>query len=143
MGDRISLALVFHNHQPVGNFGWVIEELWERAYGPMIAALERHPSVRVGLHYTGPLLEWLAANQPEAPARIAALVRRGQAELLGGGWYEPILVALPDADRLAQLSRMADEVERLCGVRPRGAWLAERVWEPSLAYDLAAAGYEY
>ncbi len=143
MSDRISLALVFHNHQPVGNFGWVIEELWERAYAPMIGALERHPTVHVGLHYSGPLLEWLAANQPEAPQRIAALVRRGQVELLGGGLYEPILVALPDADRFAQLSRMADEVERLCDVRPRGAWLAERVWEPSLAHDLALAGYDY
>ena len=139
----ISLALVFHNHQPVGNFGWVIEELWEHAYAPMMAALERHPTIRAGLHYTGPLLEWLAANQPAAPGRIAALVRRGQVELLGGGWYEPILVALPDADRHAQLARMRDEVERLCGVKPRGAWLAERVWEPSLAHDLAAAGYEY
>jgi len=139
----ISLALVFHNHQPVGNFGWVIEELWEHAYAPMMAALERHPAIRAGLHYTGPLLEWLAANQPAAPGRIAALVRRGQVELLGGGWYEPILVALPDADRHAQLARMRDEVERLCGVKPRGAWLAERVWEPSLAHDLAAAGYEY
>ncbi|MEJ7754521.1 MAG: 4-alpha-glucanotransferase, partial [Candidatus Limnocylindrales bacterium] len=89
----ISLALVFHNHQPVGNFGWVIEELWENAYAPMMAALERHPTIRAGLHYTGPLLEWLAANQPAAPGRIAALVRRGQVELLGGGWYEPILVA--------------------------------------------------
>ncbi len=143
MGDRISLALVFHNHQPVGNFGWVIEELWERAYQPMIAALERHPTIRAGVHYTGPLLEWMALNQPAAPGRIAALVRRGQVEMLGGGWYEPILVALPDADRFAQLDRMADEVERLCGVRPRGAWLAERVWEPSLAYDLALAGYDY
>jgi len=143
MSDRIALALVLHNHQPVGNFGWVIQELWERAYAPMIGALERHPTIRVGLHYSGPLLEWLAANQPEAPGRIAALVRRGQVELLGGGLYEPILVALPDADRFAQLSRMADKVERLCDVRPRGAWLAERVWEPSLAYDLALAGYDY
>ena len=142
-GDRIALSLVFHNHQPVGNFGWVIEELWERAYAPMLSALERHPTVRAGLHYSGPLLEWLATHQPDATGRIAALVRRGQVELLGGGWYEPILVALPDADRHAQSSRMRDEVERLCGVRPRGAWLAERVWEPSLAYDLAGAGYEY
>ena len=26
---RISLALVLHNHQPVGNFGWVIEEVFK------------------------------------------------------------------------------------------------------------------
>jgi alpha-amylase len=143
VAPRISLALVLHNHQPVGNFGWVIEENWQRAYEPMLAALERHPGVRVGLHYTGPLLQWLRQYQSAALERIVALARRGQVELLGGAWYEPILVSLPAADRHGQLVRMADEVERMCGVRPRGAWLAERVWEPSLAFDLANAGYEY
>ncbi|HJW22484.1 MAG TPA: 4-alpha-glucanotransferase, partial [Candidatus Limnocylindrales bacterium] len=76
MAPRISLALVFHNHQPVGNFGWVIEEAYRTAYEPMLAALERHPGVRVGLHYTGPLLEWLDAEHPQAVDRLAALAAR-------------------------------------------------------------------
>jgi len=29
------------------------------------------------------------------------------------------------------------------GVRPRGMWLAERVWEPHLAKPIAEAGVEY
>ena len=143
MGGHVSLALVIHNHQPVGNFGWVIEDVYEHAYSPMLYALERHPRIRLGLHYTGPLLQWLAANKPEAADQIRGLVRRGQVEIVGGGYYEPILVTLPDRDRLGQLVRMRDEMETLFGRRPRGAWLAERVWEPSLAYDLAAAGYEW
>ena len=36
---------------------------------------------------------------------------------------------------------MADELERLFGRRPRGAWLAERVWEPDLPTSLVTAGY--
>ena len=36
---------------------------------------------------------------------------------------------------------MADELERLFGGRPRGAWLAERVWEPDLPTSLVTAGY--
>lgn len=134
---------MLHNHQPVGNFGWVVEENWQRAYEPMISALERHPSISAGLHYTGPLVEWARRHHPEGLERVVALVRRGQVELLGGGWYEPVLAALPVADRHDQLVRMADEVEAWCGTRPRGAWLAERVWEPSLALDLVEAGYEY
>jgi alpha-amylase len=143
LGGRVSLALVIHNHQPVGNFGWVIEGVYERAYSPMLYALERHPGIRLGLHYTGPLLQWLAANRPGALDQIRSLVARGQVEIVGGGYYEPILITLPDRDRLGQAVRMGDELERLFGKRPRGAWLAERVWEPSLAYDLAAAGYEW
>ncbi|HEY8169275.1 MAG TPA: 4-alpha-glucanotransferase, partial [Candidatus Limnocylindrales bacterium] len=130
MAPRISLALVLHNHQPVGNFGWVIDDTYRAAYKPMVAALERHPHVRVGLHYTGPLLEWLTAEQPDFIDRLAALAQRGQVELLGGGWTEPILASLPVPDRIAQLRRMGDELESRFGNRPRGAWLAERVWEP-------------
>jgi alpha-amylase len=143
LSGRVSLALVLHNHQPVGNFGWVIEDVYEHAYSPMLHALERHPCIRLGLHYTGPLLQWMAANRPEAIAQIRGLVDRGQVEIVGGGFYEPILVTLPDRDRHGQLIRMRDELEAIFGRRPAGAWLAERVWEPSLAYDLAAAGYEW
>ncbi len=60
---RISLTLVLHNHQPVGNFGFVFDDNYQKAYGPMIEALERHPGVRLGLHSTGPLLDWFKAER--------------------------------------------------------------------------------
>ena len=143
MGARISLALAIHNHQPVGNFGWVFADVFERAYLPMIDALERHPAVRLSLHYTGPLLEWLRAERPTFVDRLRALVERDQVELLGGGLYEPVLASLPERDRVAQLRRMADEVEATFGRRPAGAWLAERVWEPDLPTSLVAGGYAW
>ncbi|MEO5964826.1 MAG: alpha-amylase/4-alpha-glucanotransferase domain-containing protein [Candidatus Limnocylindrales bacterium] len=143
MAPRISLALAIHNHQPVGNFGWVFAEVYDRAYLPMLEALERHHGVRLSLHYTGALLEWLAAERPEFLLRLGDLVARNQVELLGGGLYEPVLASLPERDRVAQLSRMAGELERITGTRPRGAWLAERVWEPDLPTALAAAGYQW
>ena len=143
LSRRISLALTLHNHQPVGNFGWVIAETYEQAYLPMLEALERHPGVRVALHYTGPLLGWLRVERPDFVARLAGLAERGQVELVGGGWYEPVLAALPERDRVGQLIRMADEVEATFGRRPRGAWLAERVWEPDLPTALVSAGYDW
>ena len=142
MSRRIALALTLHNHQPVGNFGWVVEETHRHAYLPMVEALERHPGVRVALHYTGPLLEWLATEHPNFLDRLRALVARGQVEILGGGYFEPVLASLPERDRLSQLVRMANEIERLFGARPRTAWLAERVWEPDLPTSLAGAGYQ-
>jgi len=143
MPPRISLALTLHNHQPVGNFGWVFEEVCDRAYEPMVAALERHPTIRVGLHYSGPLLEWLKAERPTLVGRIGALADRGQVEILGGPLYEPVLAALPVRDRIGQLERMAAEVEATFGTRPAGAWLPERVWEPDVPSALAAGGYRW
>ena len=141
MPPRISLALAIHNHQPVGNFGWVFGEVYDRAYLPMLEVLERHPAVRLSLHYSGPLLEWLRAERPEFIARLATLVACDQIEILGGGYYEPVLASLPERDRIGQLRRMGDELESLFGRRPGGAWLAERVWEPDLPTSLVAGGY--
>ena len=141
MTRRIGLALTLHNHQPVGNFGWVIEETFVAAYLPMVEALERHSTVRMGLHYTGPLLEWLGREHPDFIDRVRALAVRDQVEILGGGYFEPVLASIPERDRIAQLVRMADEVERIFGRRPTTAWLAERVWEPDLPTSLVAAGY--
>jgi hypothetical protein len=143
MTRRIALALVLHNHQPVGNFGWVLEDVHDAAYEPMLAALERHPSVAIGLHYSGALLSWMEGARPAFLARLRALVARGQVEVLGGGRYEPILPSIPSRDRVGQLGSMAAEVERVVGRRPPGAWLAERVWEPDLPGPLVDAGYEW
>jgi alpha-amylase len=143
MTARISLCLAIHNHQPVGNFGWVIEDVFERAYRPMVEALERHPAVRLAIHDSGPLLEWLRAERPEHVERLGALQERGQVEIMGGGWYEPILASIPERDRVEQLRRMSDELEATFGRRPLGAWLAERVWEPDLPTALTEAGYRW
>ena len=143
MPGRISLALAIHNHQPVGNFGWVLAEVFEQAYLPMVEALERHPTVHLSLHYSGPLLEWLRAERPAFIERLIALVDRRQVEILGGGYFEPVLASLPERDRIGQLRRMGTELDGLFGRRPSGAWLAERVWEPDLPTSLVAAGYDW
>ena len=113
---RISLALAIHNHQPVGNFGWVIAEVFDQAYLPMVEALERHPAVKMSLHYTGPLLEWFSAERPEFLERIRALIARVQVELLGGGYFEPVLASLPastsEAGRSGSQTRSASHAPR-------------------------------
>ena len=138
---HISLGLVLHNHQPVGQSNNVFEENYERSYEPMIAALERHPRVRVGLHYTGSLLDWLFEHKPEFIQRIHALVARGQVEVLSGGYYEPILPSIPDDDKRSQITKLNDTVRREFGYDPTGMWLAERVWEPTLANPPCGRGH--
>jgi alpha-amylase len=139
----IYLALAFHNHQPVGNFDWVFEEAYRRAYEPMIAALERHPGVRVALHYTGPLRDWLQEHRPELLLRIRRLVARGQVEIMAGAYYEPILAVIPDEDKEGQIRKHIESVRADFGAEPTGFWLAERVWEPHLPRALAQAGIAY
>ncbi|MBI2958428.1 MAG: DUF1926 domain-containing protein [Chloroflexi bacterium] len=140
---RIYLGLVIHNHQPVGNFPSVFARAYEQAYAPMVQALESHPSIRISLHYSGPLLDWLKVNQPGFLGRVADLVRRGQVEIVGGGYYEPILPDIPESDRQGQIMKMADFCAGAFGSTPTGLWLAERVWEPSLPVPLARTGVSW
>ena len=140
---KFQLALLIHAHQPVGNFDDVMERAYQQSYLPFVQVLERHPLIRMGLHYSGVLLEWLERAHPEYFAQLRGLVKRGQVEIVGGGFYEPILVVIPPEDRLEQITRLADYIEKHFGRRPKGAWLAERVWEPQLPSSLGAAGVEY
>jgi alpha-amylase len=139
-GKRIHLGLLLHNHQPVGNFPWVCQQVYQEAYLPLIEALERHPHIRLALHYTGSLLDWLGETHPEFLARVAALASRQQVEMVGGGYYEPVLPAIPDRDKLGQIRKLSDRLRRDFASEVSGLWLAERVWEPGLPGLLCQAG---
>ncbi len=141
--SSIHLGLVLHNHQPVGNFPWVFQQVFEESYLPMLEALERHPKVRMSLHYTGSLLDWMEENHPEFLTRIGALVGRNQVEIVSGGYYEPILPSIPDTDKIAQIRCLTERIQRDFGAKATGMWLAERVWEPGLPRMLRAADLEW
>jgi len=140
-----SINLIFgcHAHQPVGNFDFVFEQSYHKAYRPFLYVLEQYPAVRVTLHFTGPLFDWFEAHAPEFLERIAALVQSGQVEIMGGGYYEPMLCAIPEHDARRQIERMQCFCERYFGSVPKGLWLTERVWEPHLARVLSLSGVEY
>src|SRR5712691_11218882 len=141
--SSIHFGLVIHNHQPVGNFPWVFQQVFEESYLPMIEALERHPSVRLSLHYTGSLLDWMEEVHPEFLERIAALVKRNQVEMVSGGYYEPILPSIPDIDKVAQIRRLTKRIQLDFGTKATGMWIAERVWEPGLPRLLREAEMEW
>jgi alpha-amylase len=143
MTSTINLMLVFHNHQPVGQFDHVVEHSVHVSYLPLIEALENHPQIKVAMHYSGPLLDWLQHHHEKIIERLRALVQRGQVELLSGGYYDPILAILPDEDKIGQVEKLSETIHATFHYEPSGGWLAERVWEPHLARALAQAGLRY
>ncbi|MEN6616984.1 MAG: alpha-amylase/4-alpha-glucanotransferase domain-containing protein, partial [Syntrophorhabdus sp.] len=48
-----------------------------------------------------------------------------------------------EEDAIAQISRHLDVMEETFGTRPKGMWLAERVYEPQLPRVMAKAGLQY
>jgi len=121
----------------------VFRHAYDHSYLPVLEAMERFPDIKFVLHNSGPLLEWYEREAPDYLERVRSLVDRGQVEVLGGAFYEPIICSIPERDAIGQMHMMSDYVEDRFGRVPRGMWLAERVWEPRLAKTISEAGLEY
>lgn len=143
MPKTVKFVLGIHNHQPTGNFDHVFADAFRDAYEPFIDVLERHPKMKLSLHFTGILLDWLVENRPDYIKRLRQMGQRGQIEFLTGGYYEPILPVIPDHDKVGQIIKLSETVRKLFKQTPRGMWLAERVWEPTLPKHMREAGVEY
>ena len=142
MANRVRLVLALHNHQPIGNFDGVCEAAYQDSYRPFLEVLAEFPEIVISLHLSGSLLDWLVDHHPEYIDRVATLVDRGQIEILGGPYYEPILTAIPRRDRLGQIVEYSARLEELFCRPVRGMWVPERVWEQSLVGDVTQAGIE-
>ncbi|HYA88939.1 MAG TPA: alpha-amylase/4-alpha-glucanotransferase domain-containing protein, partial [Nitrospirota bacterium] len=140
---KVQFIFAIHNHQPVGNFEFVAEDAYQKSYLPFLKTLERHPSIKISLHYTGILYHFFEQKHPEFIDLLKQLVHNGRAEILSGGFYEPILAVLPDEDKVGQIRSLSDYIRHKLGYEAHGMWLAERVWEPHLPKSLAAAGIDH
>ncbi len=114
-----------------------------RSYMPFFSVLKDFPGIKVNLHFSGFLFQWLKDKKPDYIRLLKELHGRGQLEILSGGMYEPILAFLPEDDSIAQIGMHLDLMEETFGERPRGMWLAERVYEPHLPKAMAKAGIGY
>ncbi len=143
MTQPIRFVFVLHDHQPVGNFDHVFEQAYRDSYLPFLEVFERYPQLKIGLHTSGPLLEWLDAHHGDYLDRVAALVAAGRIEIIGGAFYEPILSMISRRDRIGQIKTFSRYLEQRLGATIRGMWVPERVWEQSMTSDLVAAGIQY
>ncbi len=140
---RTRLIIGTHNHLPLGRSEEAAERLYQKSLKPYLTVLYRYPGFSATLHYSGILMEWLEEAHPEFLTLLGEMVARGQVEVLGGGYYDPILPLIPMNDKLGQLEKMTTWLRVRFETRPRGCWLAEKVWEQSLASVLRASGIDY
>jgi hypothetical protein len=143
MTKSVALLLGVHAHQPVGNFTHVLDDAHIRCYGPFLRVLYRYPKFHFAIHCSGWLLDYLLQHYPQDMLLLKEMVRRGQAELFGAGYTEPVLAAIPACDRVGQITLLSRFLKDKLGQSPKGAWLTERVWEATVVPALADSGVEY
>jgi 4-alpha-glucanotransferase len=136
-------AMAFHACQPAFNFESEFEKAYTQAYEPFVDVLRRFPGVKGTFHFSGNLLEWLEKKRPGYISKLRTMLENGQIEVMGGGFFEPVMSAIPLKDAVEQIEMMATAVKRIFGVTPLGAWTTERVWHRKLADLYQDAGIEY
>ncbi|MDR0521081.1 MAG: DUF1926 domain-containing protein [Planctomycetaceae bacterium] len=141
--NAVRFIFAVHNHQPVGNFNHVLEEAFQKSYRPFLDVFENYPALKLALHTSGSLIEWLAEEHGDYLDRLAELVQQHRVEIIGGPFFEPILAMLPSRDRIGQIRMYSDWLKKRLGANIAGLWIPERVWEQNYVRDLADAGMKY
>ncbi|MFZ2958456.1 MAG: alpha-amylase/4-alpha-glucanotransferase domain-containing protein [Candidatus Ozemobacteraceae bacterium] len=139
----LTFALVFHAHQPWSNPDAVVADAIASAYRPVLEQLFERPNIRLSLHLSGSLIDAIIRLDPPLIERITQMVDRRQVELLGGTYHEALLPLIPAADRRGQIEALSAHIRSTFGTSPRGAWLAERLWQTSAPTDLHSTGIEF
>ncbi len=140
---RIKLIFGTYNTQPAGTEHKLIEEAYQSAYKPFLRALYNHPEINATLHYSGTLFEWIETHHGEFTDVLKELAERKQVEIIGGAFYEPLFSLISRQDRIGQIERLTTFIRKHFGKRPRGSWITEGIWEPSLASSLQNSGFEF
>ncbi len=141
--SKVYFLLCIHNHQPIGNFEYVIEEAYQKAYKPFIDIMYEYAEFKFALHCSGILWDYFLEKHPEYIEIVKEMVKRGQLELISGGYYEPILSSIPQKDRIGQIKMMNEFLNNTFNVQVQGLWLTERIWEQTIVKDIVDAGIKY
>lgn len=159
MPDRISHAIVLNLHQPPGNLLDLLETAeWE--VNEILWAIDRIPRSlwqyqgrgRVHLAMSGTLLETL--SDPAFQRRVYGTVDCGSmlwhlqnkdiVDVLGTGYYHPVLPLIPSADRVEHLVRWQGIGRHLFpDSRFDGFWPPEMAFSMELIPLLRRLGYRY
>lgn len=140
---KTRLAMAFHGFQPVFNFECELEKAFAASYQPFLSVLKDFPGIKGSFHFSGNMLEWFEKKHPEYLDLLKSMADSGQIEIMGGGFFEPVMALIPERDAHGQIGMMNRLVERIFGAPPKGAWTTERVWENDLVDILSAGGIKY
>lgn len=152
-------ALVLNLHQPPGNLDQLLDHSpWEAK--EILYAMDRIPRslwgyedvARVHLSLSGTLLETLSS--PGFQERVYGTVDCGSLlwhlqnrklfEILGTGYYHPVLPLIPEADRREHLDRWRSLAQHLFWRGDfAGFWPPEMAFSMELIPLLASLGYRY
>ncbi len=141
--NKVKLIFGTYNSLSPGNYDYIFEQAYQKAYRPFLTVLYNFPAITVTLQYSGILLQWLEEYHPEFIMLLNEMVKRRQVELLTGGFFDPVFTLIPPSDRIGQIEKLTTYLRKKFGKRPRGCWITELSWEPSFGSMFTTCGINY
>ncbi|MCL2271616.1 MAG: DUF1926 domain-containing protein [Treponema sp.] len=141
--DKISVILGTHAHVPAGADESEFESVYKKKVLPFITSLYKNPKVQAVLHYSGVLFQWIERTHPEFFMLIEDIVSRKQAEILSGGFYDPVFPIIPPQDRIGQIELLTTFIRKHFGKRPLGCWIPHMAWEQHMSSFLSSSDMQY
>ncbi|MCB9778883.1 MAG: DUF1926 domain-containing protein [Alphaproteobacteria bacterium] len=139
----LNLSLVIHDQLAPGERESRVARAGRQAWRPLVECLVANAHMRVALHLSGALTEWLDAEEPSVLDALARLVERDQVEILSGSPVGAALQGLPERDAAGHLQATNRWAEQRLGATVRGAWLGAGGWDGIYPRILAKAGVHY
>ena len=119
------------------------DKVYQSVYKPLVKFLYSHPDFKFSFSFTGPQLIYYKKKRTEFITILKELVERNQVEILGGGYYSPVLPLLFTVDRNTQIDMLSTEIRQTVGRRPRGITMFADIWDSSMVNNLQTSGIEY
>src|SRR5690349_21425413 len=120
----VRLHLVVPCHQSLTATEQELGERWDSTYAPLLEVADKD-GVRLALHFSGHMLDWLAKRREDVLLRVKDLAKAQKLEILGGLFYGAFPQLLSELDVRGQVQMMSEFWESLLGWAPQGFWLPE------------------
>ena len=120
-----------------------LDKAYQNGLKKLLKVLYSMPDFCLSISIPGIVMEYYSEKFPEALELLKELSDRSQIEILGGGFFVPILPLLLPSDRSGQIEKMTSFLRGTIGKRPRGISLFSNVWDNSLIQPLKACGFDY
>lgn len=121
----------------------LIDKDYKTIYAPLVKFLFSHQNFKFNFSFSGPEILYFKKRHTELLSICKTMIERNQIEILGGGFYNPILPLLSSVDRNGQIDMLSSEIRQSFQKRPRGAFLFADSWDSSLVSSFSTCGIEY
>lgn len=121
----------------------ILDKNYQAVYKPIVKFLYTHPNFHFSFSLSGNQIRFFKKRKNELITIFRELVERKQVEVLGGGYYDPVMPLLYPVDRNGQIDMLSAEIRQTVGKRPRGISLFGDCWDSSLVNNIHTCGIEY